>query len=183
MITSDQLQKLYEQVTQRIVSSQGGSWGNREKSHLNHRPNVKDKAYLITQKLSSQQTTRKLDYDKVRTSWIPKVAGPGKFKLQLYADGKIHSGVHTPSFESPDLGTPLLTTFHSKVEEEDEVEVEEILERRGQRYLIKWKCYPHLENTWEPIHILGNCQMNLRQFRRTAASRRRRAAESSRSTP
>lgn len=57
---------------------------------------------------------------------IPKVAGPGKFKLQLYADGKLHPGVHTPSFESTDLGTPLLTTFHSEVEEEDEFEVEEI---------------------------------------------------------
>lgn len=114
---------------------------------------------------------------------ILKVAGPGNFKLQLYTDGKLHPGVHTPSFESTDLGTPLLTTFHSEVEEEDEFEVEEILERRDLRYLVEWKGYPHPENTWEPIHNLGNCQMNLRQFLRTAASRRRRAAESSRSTP
>ena len=183
MITSGQFEKLHEQVTQRVLSSQDDSRGSRQEPGPKLQLGVEDKSYLLTQKQSSQQTTRKLDYNKVRPSLIPEVVGPGNFKLRLYADGKIHPGFHTPSFESTDLGTSLLTTFHSEVEEEDEFEVEEILERRGQRYLIKWKGYPHSENTWEPIQNLGNCQIILRQFRRTAASRRHRTAESSRSTP
>lgn len=183
MITSGQLKKLHEQVIRRILSFQDDSRGSRQEPGPKPQLGVEDKSYLLTQKQSSQQTTRKLDCDKVRPFLIPKVVGPGNFKLRLYADGKIHRGVHTPSFESTDLGTSSLTTFHSEVEEEDEFEVEEILERRGQRYLIKWKGYPHSENTWEPIQNLGNCQMILRQFRRTAASRRRLTAESSRSTP
>ena len=132
MITSGQLKKLHEQVAQRVLSFQDNSRGSRQEPGPKPQLGVEDKSYLLTQEQSSQQTTRKLDYDKVRPSLVPKVAGPGNSKLQLYADGEIHPGVHTPSFESTDLGTPLLTTFHFEVKEEDEFEVEEILERRGQ---------------------------------------------------
>jgi hypothetical protein len=58
----------------------------------------------------------------------------------------------------------LQTTFHFQTEEDDEFEVEGILEQRGQRYLVKWKGYPHSENTWEPRQNLRNCSSLLRQF-------------------
>lgn len=119
MITSGQLKRLHEQVTQRLLSFQDGS--RREYSDSEPQLKAEDKVHLLTQKQSSQQTTRKLDCDKVRPSLIPEVVGPGNFVIRIYADGKIHPGVHTPSFESADLGTPLLTPFHEKIPEESRI--------------------------------------------------------------
>jgi len=183
MITSDQLKKLHDQVTQRILSSQDGSRESREGPGTKSQLGMEDKSYLLTQKRSSQQTPRKLDNDKTGPYLIPGSSRLDNYKLRLSADAKIDSRSHASLLEPADLKTALLTTFQPQAEEEDEFEVEDILERRGQQYLIKWKGYPHSENTWEPIHSLGNCQMILRRFRRTATSRRRRTAESSYSTP
>jgi hypothetical protein len=179
MISSDQLKKLHEQVTKGILASQDGSRESREKSDPNPQLKVEHKVYLHTQNSLSQQTRRKLDDDKVGLSLIPKLGGPVIHKLRLPADAKIGSESHASLSEPADLETSLLKTFHSITKDEDEFEVEDILERRGQRYLIKWKGYLHSENTWEPVQNLGNCQMILRQFRRTAKSRRRRTAEPS----
>jgi hypothetical protein len=159
MTTGVQLKKLHEQVTERVLSSQDNSRGSRQEPGTKPQLRVEDKTYLPTQKRSSQQTPRILDNDHTKPFL------------------EVDLGFHASLSEPADLKTALLTTNQSQAEEEDEFEVEDILERRGQRYLIKWKGYPHSENTWEPIHNLGNCQMILRQFRRTAASRRRRTAE------
>lgn len=183
MITGIQLKKLHEQVAQRVLSSQDDSRGSRQKPGTTPQLGVEDKNYLLTQKRSSQRTPRKLGNDKTEPLMVPGSSSLDNCKLRLPADAKIDSGFHASVFEPADLETALLTTFRSQAEEEAESEVEDILERRGQRYLIKWKGYPHSENTWEPIHNLGNCQMILRQFRRTAASRRRRTAMSSHSIP
>jgi hypothetical protein len=165
MITGVQLKKLHEQVTQRVLSSQDDSRGSRQEPGTKPQLRVEDKAYLSTQKRSSQRIPRILDNDQTKPFL------------------EVDLGFHASLSEPADLKTALLTTNQPQAKEEDEFEVEDILERRGQRYLIKWKGYPHSENTWEPIHNLGNCQMILRQFRRTAASRCRRTAESSRNIP
>jgi hypothetical protein len=175
MIDSGQLRKFHKQVVGRILSSREGSREDKKKSDPNPPLKVEEKGYLLTQELPSHQTTRTLNNDRVGTSLISEVGKPVNYRLRLPADAKTHSGLHTSLFEPADLTSPLLTTFHFQTEEEDEFEVEEIVERR--------KGYPHSENTWEPIQNLGNCQMILRQFRRTAKSRRHRTAESSRFTP
>ena len=63
-----------------------------------------------------------------------------------------------------DQSTPLQETFHYQPEEEQEFEVKQILKRKSQQYLVKWKNYPDLENTWEPLRNLVNCQLLLQQF-------------------
>lgn len=184
MNTSGHLKKLHEQVTRRILSSQEVSRETREKSDLDPQLEVEDDVYQLPQRLPTRETTRRLGNDKFVPSLIPGLSGPGNYELRLLGEAKTHPGFSKSLFEPADLTFPLLTIFHSQTEEEeDEFEVEEILKRCGQRYLIKWKGYPHSENTWEPIQNLGNCQMVLRQFRRTAKSRRHRTAGPSRSTP
>ena len=63
-----------------------------------------------------------------------------------------------------DQSTLLQETFHYQPEEEQEFEVKQILKRKGQQYLVKWKNYPGSENTWEPLRNLTNCQLLLQQF-------------------
>ena len=52
--------------------------------------------------------------------------------------------------EPADPSTPLQDTFHYEVKEENKFEVEAILAQKGQQYLVKWKKYSKMENTWEP---------------------------------
>jgi hypothetical protein len=120
--------------------------------------------YLLTKNLRSQRATRKLDHVKVGPFLISEVRGPVNYKLQLPDDAKIHPVFHISLLEPADPATPLQTTFHFQTEEEDIFEVERILEKQGQRYLVKWKGYPQSENTWEPKENLRNCQNLLRQF-------------------
>jgi hypothetical protein len=130
MITSGQLKNLHEQVTQRILSSQNSARGSRERSEPNPQLEVEDKVYLPRQELPSQQTTRKMDNDKVRPPSIPEFSGPENYKLRLPGDAKLHPGLHISLLESADLETALLTTFHPQTEEEGDFEVEEILKQR-----------------------------------------------------
>jgi len=179
MTTRRQLNCLHEQVTLRTSTYQGDLRESKEGSDPNCQLRTENKGYS-TQELLPQQKTRHIENDKIGPALTPGANALDKYNLRLQADAKMHPGFHTSSLGIVDLEAPLITTVPFKTEEEDEFEVEEILERRGQQYLIKWKGYPHSENTWEPIHNLGNCQMILRQFRRTATSSRHRAAEPSR---
>ena len=164
MITSDALKKLHEQLRQKILSSQDGLRNSRQKSKPDPQLKEGDKVYLLTKNLRSQRTTRKLDHVKVGPFLISEVRGPVNYKLQLPDDAKIHPVFHISLLEPADPETPLQTTFHFQTEENDEFEVEEILEQRGQRYLVKWKGYPHSDNTWEPRQNLKNCATLLRRF-------------------
>ena len=174
LVTSDQLQKLHEQLRQRILSSQDGLRKSRQKSKPDPQLKKGDKVYLLTKNLRSQRTTRKLDHVKVGPFLISEVRGPVNYKLQLPDDAKIHPVFHISLLEPADPETPLQTTFHFQIEEEDEFKVEEILEQRGQRYLVKWKGYPHSDNTWEPENNLRNWQRLLQQFQRNQHSRIRK---------
>jgi len=52
----------------------------------------------------------------------------------------------------------------------EEFEVEEILDHRvhqGEtRFLVKWKGYSDLLNSWEPEENLGNCKESLADYKR-----------------
>ena len=63
-----------------------------------------------------------------------------------------------------DQNTLLQETFYYQPEEEQEFKVEQILARKSQQYLVKWKGYPDSENTWELLRNLVNCQLLLQQF-------------------
>ena len=66
--------------------------------------------------------------------------------------------------EPADQSIPLQKTFYYQPEEEQKFEVEQILAKKSQQHLVKWKGYPDLENTWELLKNLENCQLLLRQF-------------------
>lgn len=94
MITSGQLKKLHERVTQRILSLQDGSRERGEKLDPNSQLKVDDKAYLLIQEPSSLQTAGKLDNDKSGSSMTPELSRPDNHKPRLPAHAEKYLGVH-----------------------------------------------------------------------------------------
>ena len=125
-----------------------------------------DKVYLLTKNWKVKKPrTKKLDYVKVRLFSVKERTGPVNIRLRLPRDARVHPNFHISMIELADQSTPLQETFHYQPEEEQEFKAEQILKRKGQQYLVKWKDYPDSENTWEPLRNLANCQLLLQQFR------------------
>ena len=124
-----------------------------------------DKVYLLTKNWKVKKPrTKKLDHVKVGLFSVEERTGPVNVRLRLLRDTRVHPNFHISMIELAGQSTLLQETFHYQPEEEQEFEVEQILKRKGQRYLAKWKNYPDLENTWEPLRNLANCQLLLQQF-------------------
>jgi len=164
------MKKTHEELKQHLEKAQRQSI-----SYVNQKrktaPQLKkgDKAYLLTKNLRTQKKKhKKLDHVKVGPFFISEQISPVNYRLELPPDAKIHPVFHVSLLEPADPETPIETTFYHRAEEENEFEVERILQHRGQprTYLIKWKGYPHSENTWEPEANLNNCRQMLAQYHR-----------------
>ena len=103
--------------------------------------------YFLTANLKTKRPSKKLNHVKVGPFFIEKVKGPVNYQLQLSKDTKIHPVFHVSLLEPADPETPVQTTFCCKTQEDDEYKVEEILEQKGQNYLVKWKRYSTSDNT------------------------------------
>ena len=124
-----------------------------------------DKVYLLTRNWKTKKPkTKKLDNIKVRPFSVKEKTGPVNVKIRLPRDTRVHPNFHILMIEPADQSTPLQETFHYQPKEEQEFKVEQILARKSQQYLVKWKGYPDSENTWEPLKNLVNCQLLLQQF-------------------
>ena len=165
--TFESLKSIHEQARQAIVKEQERLTASRHKDSKTA-PQLKtgDKVYLLTKNLKTRRKTKKLDHIKVGPFLISEVKGPSNYRLDLPKDSRIHPVFHISMLEPADAAIPLQTTFHFKPQEEDEYEPEKILEKRGQKYFVKWKGYPDSDNTWEPKAHLTNCSKLLRQFHR-----------------
>ncbi len=115
-----------------------------------------DKVYLLIKNLKGIRLSRKLDHIKVGPFLVIRNKGPVNYKLQLLPDAKIYLVFYVSILELVDPNTPLQETFYFQIEEENEFEAERILSYRGQSYLVKWKGYEDLENTWELVINLTN---------------------------
>ncbi|CAA77892.1 env homologue [Cladosporium fulvum T-1 virus] len=142
-----------------------------------------DKVYLLTKNLKTRRQTKKLDHVKVGPFFIDKVVGPVNYRLRLPPDAKIHPVFHISKLEPADAETPCQESFHFEPEAENEFEVEKILDKKGQRYLVKWKGYDESENTWEPRINLANCYQLLRQFQKWRQDSRKQEAQERRASP
>jgi len=117
----------------------------------------RNKVYLLTKNLKTRKKSKKLDHVKVEPFFIKEVKGSVNYELDLPKDAKVFLVFHISLLESIDPSTPIQETFHYHPQEENRFEVERILEKKGQRYLVKWKGYPTTENTWKSISNLDDC--------------------------
>ena len=133
-----------------------------KKSKIASQLKKEDKVYLLTKNWKVKKPRiKKLDYVKVRLFSVEERTRPVNIRLRLLRDTQVHPNFYILMIELAHQSTPLQETFHYQPEEEQEFEVKQILKRKGQRYLVKWKNYPDSENTWEPLRNLTNYQLLL----------------------
>src|SRR5712672_2835550 len=122
--------------------------------------NLGDKVWLESKNLALPHQSKKLAPKRVGPFFVKKVISPVAYQLALPHSWRIHDVFHasllTPYHETEAYGPNFIKPPPELIDGEEEYEVEAILNHRshGRRkqlqYLIKWKGYPHSDNTWEP---------------------------------
>jgi hypothetical protein len=115
-----------------------------------------DKVYLWRRNIKTKRQSSKLDFLKLGPFRIKRVKGPVNYELELPKSMRIHPVFHISLLEKADPETPVDDNVELDPECEERIfEVEEILDHSWDNnqhlYLVKWKGYPHEENTWEPF--------------------------------
>ncbi len=130
----------------------------------------KNKVYLLRQNIKMKRSSNKLNHTKLKFYKILKIKESINYKLNLSAFMKIHLIFDICLLKIADLNT-LIQTESSEIDSKNqniEYEVEDILNQQDikdqSHWLIKWKDYEHIENTWKLKKNLKNCQMLLWQF-------------------
>jgi len=116
-----------------------------------------DKMYLLTKNLKIRKKSKKLDHVKVGPFFIKAVKRSVNYELDLPKNAKVFLVFHISLLKSVDPSTSIQETFHYKPQEKNRFEVEKVLEKKGQQYLVKWKRYPTTKNTWESKGNLDDC--------------------------
>ena len=121
---------------------------------------VGQEVWLEAKNLQLPYQTPKLAPKRHGPFRISKQISPVAYQLQLPDAWKIHNVFHasllTPYRETPQHGPNYIKPPPELIEGEHEYEVEAIVNHRlyGKtktlQYLLKWKGYPHADNTWEP---------------------------------
>ena len=130
---------------------------------------VGDKVWLDSS-LVIHKGNKKLKPRKLGPYIIEKKISELSYKLDLPHTMKIHPVVHVSSLEpyfEDSFGRNQTPSPPIIIDDEEEYEVEEILDKRKHykkiQYLVKWKGYPLSEASWEPESNL-NCPELLKAF-------------------
>ncbi len=149
----------------------------------------RDKAYLLRRNIKTKRSSNKLNHTKLELFEILEEKRLINYELNLSASMKIHSIFHISLLKSADLNTSIQTES-SDIDSESqniEYEVENILNQQNikdqSHWLVKWKDYEHIEDTWNSKRNLKNCQMLLWQFQlRNSVSQSLMKSQSARKT-
>jgi len=93
--------------------------------------------YLLTKNLKIRKKSKKLNHVKVEPFFIKKVKESVNYELDLSKDAKVFLVFHISLLKSADPSTLIQETFHYYSQEKNRFEVERILEKKDQRYLVK----------------------------------------------
>lgn len=123
-----------------------------------------DKVWLEGTNLKTQYPLAKLAPKCQGPFEIIEPVGTGSYQLKLPTQWKIHPVIHasllTPYHETKEHGANFTQPPPDIINDIPEWEVEAVNKIRKHRncwqYFIKWRGYPNLENTWEPMTNLRN---------------------------
>ncbi len=130
----------------------------------------KDKVYLLRWNVKTKRSSNKLNHMKLESFEILEEKRLINYELNLSTFMRIHSVFYIFLLKSADLNT-LIQTESSEIDSESQnikYEVKNILDQQNikdqSHWLVKWKNYEHIKDTWESKKNLRNCQMFLQQF-------------------
>jgi hypothetical protein len=93
--------------------------------------------YLLTKNLKIRKKSKKLNHVKIELFFIKEVKKLVNYELDLLKNVKVFLVFYISLLESVDLSTSIQKTFHYHSQKKNRFEVERILEKKGQRYLVK----------------------------------------------
>jgi hypothetical protein len=93
--------------------------------------------YLLTKNLKIRKKSKKLNHVKIESFFIKAVKRSVNYELDLLKNAKVFLVFHISLLESADPNTSIQKTFHYHSQKENRFEVERILEKKSQRYLVK----------------------------------------------
>jgi hypothetical protein len=134
---------------------------------------IGDKVYVEATNIKQDHPSKKISDKRIDPYEIIEKIGEAAFKLKLPGQDLrypvFNEELLTPYQEPP----PHRREERPKpdiIDDEPEYEVEEIIKHRnrgrGHQYWVKWKGYPHLENTWESeSNLIPNARDALNNYK------------------
>ncbi len=130
----------------------------------------RNKVYLLKRNIKMKRSSNKLNHMKLESFEILEEKRLINYKLNLSAFMKIHLIFHISLLKSADLNSSIQTKS-SEINSKNQnikYKVKDILNQQNikdqSHWLVKWKNYEHIKNTWESKKNLKNCQTLLQQF-------------------
>jgi len=93
--------------------------------------------YLLTKNLKIRKKSKKLNHVKVESFFIKAVKELVNYELDLLKNARVFSVFYISLLESADFSTSIQETFHYYSQKKNRFEIERILEKKNQRYLVK----------------------------------------------
>jgi hypothetical protein len=93
--------------------------------------------YLLTKNLKIRKKSRKLNHVKIESFFIKEVKKSVNYELDLPKNARVFLVFHISLLKSADPSTSIQETFHYYSQKKNRFEIEKILEKKGQQYLVK----------------------------------------------
>jgi len=93
--------------------------------------------YLLTKNLKIRKKSKKLNHVKIESFFIKVVKKSISYELDLFKNVKVFLVFHVSLLKSADLSTSIQRIFHYHSQKKNRFEIERILKKRDQRYLVK----------------------------------------------
>ena len=167
----EQLQLLQKELQKNIqfLSKRITLYANKKKDRKSTFKK-KNKAYLLRWNIKTKRSSNKLNHTKLESYKILEAKESINYKLNLITFMRIHLIFYICLLKSVNSNTSIQTES-SEIDSESQnvkYKVEDILNQQNikdqSHWLIKWKDYEHIKNTWESKKNLKNCQTLLWQF-------------------
>jgi len=93
--------------------------------------------YLLTKNLKIRKKSRKLNHVKIESFFIKEVKKSVNYELDLLKNARVFLVFHISLLKSVDFSTSIQETFHYYSQKKNRFEIEKILEKKDQQYLVK----------------------------------------------